>query len=832
MKLRKFPLIDIKNRYISVRLKLTLIWVLAAGVVVSIFGLTAMEHNKHQQTQLKQSYLDNYALEFKDQIDRLSDSITYIFETQTLFSKAENMVQLDHYLSQQLPELQWLLPIVNGCTVYDLDNYSCSLPEIMPPKSLLEQVTIHTKPMKLLECEERCFLWVSLPVRTRSAELGVLAFQLELADALINVTQLDDIELAIVDVDRPIYKSVLLATNTQVLSQKWFDSAIEYRNHDDLTFMVEDKTIVGKLYSIQDSASNSLKLVVLKDWSEQVSQLTDFRNKLALLLLFTMLLSISIGLLLMRRPVKSLRYHTTHLPSILEGKGYQPQKHIHLFNDEFDALDSISIQLANSFTEMRTNIAANTKVLEKMAMEDPLTELPNRSAFLQHLTKALKNAEQKDEELCLIYIDLDNFKTINDTLGHDFGDLLLIQVAKRILRLSQFASNTFRLGGDEFTLLVNQQDKDSVLGYAYSLAREISRDITISGVSMRVTLSIGIATAKQAEYEPQLLVKYADLAMYSSKRKGRNCCTHFDIELARNNDMVFTIENQFQNAMSNNELELFLQPQVSMQQQKITGFELLLRWNHPTQGLMNPGQFLDIVESGRHILPLGYWVIDKSLALLEEFNALGYQGLTVAFNISGHQFEDKLFAQKLISKYRTISPGNNLLELEITESVAVQNYPQVKNQLKEIRGAGIRVAFDDFGKGFTSLSYLSNLACDKIKFDREFGHNAITSIPTQNIVLSMRKLMYTLNYEILVEGVETIEHANWLIKNGFDKVQGYLFGRPQTKEAALAFYQACCDKGGLLDKDGKLIKLYPVIELPKPADPPQRNLSPSSINKS
>ncbi|MDO6684780.1 MULTISPECIES: putative bifunctional diguanylate cyclase/phosphodiesterase [unclassified Agarivorans] len=815
MKLSKFPLINLKQRYISVRLKMTVALVLAAGFVVSIFGFTAMEHYQNQQAQLKLSYLDNYALEFNDQIERLSDSITYLFEAQTLFSKAENMSELEKYLTRQLPELQWLLPIVNGCTVFEVDNYTCSASDSPPPKELLEQVTLRSKPMQLLQCSEMCYLWISLPIRTRSSEQGILAFQLELADALIKVTQRDDIELAIVDLDRPLYKSILLATNTQALSQQWFDSAIEYRHHANMEFQVEHKTIVGKLYPIKNSASSTLKLVILKDWSDQIQLQTRFENQLSILLLLTMALSIAIGLMLMRRPLNKLRYHAASLPTILEDESYKPQNNLHLFNDEFDSLDHISIELADSFSEMRSSIAANTKVLEKMAMEDPLTELPNRTAFLEQLSKALKEAERQGDELSLIYIDLDNFKTINDTLGHDFGDLLLVQVAKRIMRLSEFASSTFRLGGDEFTLLINKKDKDSVLGFAYSLAQEISRDITISGVSMKVTLSIGIATAKQAEYEPQLLVKYADLAMYSSKRKGRNCCTHFDIELARQNDMVFTIENQFQNAMSNNELELYLQPQVSMKQQAVTGFELLLRWNHPTQGLMNPGQFLDTVESGRHILPLGYWVIDKSLALLEELNTKGYSGLTIAFNISGRQFEDKNFAQKLISKYKTISIGSNLLELEITESVAVQNYQQVKNQLNEIRGAGIRVAFDDFGKGFTSLSYLSNLACDKIKFDREFGHNAITSVATQNIVLSMRKLMYTLDYEILVEGVETLEHANWLKQNGFDKVQGYFFGHPVTKEAALEFYLRCNEKGALLDKSGNIIHLHPLFHIPQ-----------------
>ncbi|MGY5453118.1 putative bifunctional diguanylate cyclase/phosphodiesterase [Agarivorans sp. MS3-6] len=815
MKLSRFPLIDIKKRYVSVRLKLTVMLILAAGVLVATFGLTAMERYQSQQAELKTSYLDNYSLEFNDQINRLSDSITYIFEAQSLFSNAENLNQLDVYLSKHLPELQWLLPITNGCTVNNQGDYSCHSKDSLPPEELLKQVASRARPMQLLQCDIACHLWISLPIRTLNAEQGVLAFQLELADALINVTQRDNIELAIIDLDRSIYKSILLATNTQRNSQQWFNSAIEYRNHANMEFMVEGKTIVGKLYPIKNSATSALRLVVLKDWSEQVLLTTSFENRLAMLLLLTMSLSIIVGLVLMRRPLSSLRYHTENLPSILNNKGYQSQNTLHMFNDEFDSLDNISIELADRFNKMNSSIAANTKVLEKMAMEDPLTELPNRTAFLKQLGESLKTAEELNEELSLIYIDLDNFKTINDTLGHDFGDLLLVQVAKRIMQLSQFSSNTFRLGGDEFTLIIHRQNKDSVLGFAYSLAQEIAREITISGVSMKVTLSVGIATAKQAEYQPQLLVKYADLAMYSSKRKGRNCCTHFDIELAYANDMVFTIENQFQQAMSNDELELYLQPQVSMVQQKITGFELLLRWNHPTQGLMNPGQFLDTVEAGRHILPLGYWVIDKTLALMEEFNQLGYEGLTIAFNVSGRQFEDENFAKKLISKYQSSELGNNCLELEITESVAVQNYQQVKNQLNHIRNAGIKVAFDDFGKGFTSLSYLSNLACDKIKFDREFGHNAITSVPTQNIVLSMLKLMHTLEFDILVEGVETLAHANWLKKNGFDKVQGYLFGRPLPKADALAFYNDCNSKGALLDKDREVLHLHPLFRLPK-----------------
>ncbi|WP_026973431.1 putative bifunctional diguanylate cyclase/phosphodiesterase [Aliagarivorans marinus] len=805
--LNHFPLLDVANRFVSVRLKLVIGLFVLAITALSLFGYSAATYYQNQEQQLRSSLFNNYFEEFNDQIVKLKDSITYIFEAQVVLSQADSFDALHDYLEQSLPELQWLLPISDACIAQYNKIPTCFQQALLPPDSLTEQVQANSGPSHVIDCRDYCSLWIALPVRTARNQRGIFSFKLDLAEALINVAHRDNIDVAIIDIRPQADKSILIATQTERQSNTWFDNALKQSNTSATSFQVDGEFIETQQFSLASQGNHNQRLLIVKNWSEQhASKLSHYQN-LILLLLATGIMSVVTGFLLMKRPLRSLRYHATHLPAILDNRGYRPQPPRSGLLDEFDSLDRISLELADKFGTMQQRIEANTASLERMALIDQLTELPNRTSFRQQLDKSMKQAQETNTDLSLLYIDIDDFKTINDKLGHKFGDQLLKRLATRLVQLCPSDNRAFRLGGDEFTVILIGHNHDSVMAFADNLAQWLARDITIDEVTISVTPSIGVANALQSSYDSDLITQYADLAMYASKRKGRNCVSHFNIELAKHNDLVFTIDSQFKEAMRNDELELFMQPQVSMLEQRIIGFELLLRWRHPEEGLVSPGRFLDVIENGRHIIPLGYWVIDKSITLLEEIEFLGLKDLVIAFNVSGRQFDDKNFANRLIQKFQSAGELSNILELEITESAALTNYQQVQSQLSAIRAAGIRVAFDDFGKGFTSLSYLSKLDCDKIKFDREFGLNAISSSSSQYILLSMQKLMNQLNYDVLVEGVETVEHANWLKFNGFDKVQGYLFGKPVTKDQALEMLARSKQTSSLINEQGYQIEL-------------------------
>jgi diguanylate cyclase (GGDEF)-like protein/PAS domain S-box-containing protein len=418
-------------------------------------------------------------------------------------------------------------------------------------------------------------------------------------------------------------------------------------------------------------------------------------------------------------------------------------------------------------------------LINHMAYHDSLTDLPNRRLFKDRLTQALEQTIAHEEQLAILFIDLDRFKIINDSLGHAFGDLVLQCVAERLSSCVREHDLVARMGGDEFTVLLPKlADSEDVLGIAQRLLETINQPMEINGQELHITPSIGISRYPQDGQDTETLMKHADTAMYKAKETGKN---NFQFYAPTMNMLAFEqmeLENELRKALERQEFVLYYQPQVNVSTGKIIGMEALIRWQHPDKGLLAPGHFISIAEENGMIVPIGEWVLRQACHDCKSWQAAGLPPIRVAVNLSLIQFQKNNLCETVTNILEETGLDPQYLELEITESIAMQNTDQVIQKLEELVNLGIEISIDDFGTGFSSLSYLKKFPIHKLKIDRSFVSDITTDPDDASIVSAIIAMALSLKLDLIVEGVETKEQQNYLHELGCHEMQGFLFSRP------------------------------------------------------
>lgn len=421
-----------------------------------------------------------------------------------------------------------------------------------------------------------------------------------------------------------------------------------------------------------------------------------------------------------------------------------------------------------------------------LASQDHLTGLANRRMFMELATSHLFHNKRSRLHSALLFIDLDRFKSINDTLGHHVGDLLLQMVATRLRTLLRESDVISRFGGDEFVLLLTSlESEEAIAGITQRIVDTISeRSNDLAGHDIQVFPSIGIAIYPRDGQDVDQLIHHADLAMYQSKQSRSGTFTFFDASLNVRNVLQFELEQRFTKAVRENEFVLHFQPKVELSTYRIVGFEALVRWNHPEHGLIYPSDFVPLAENTGHIVELGNWVIEAACRHLAEWKNPGLPSTHVAVNVSARQLRDDALVAHLKSCLHRYQLQADAIEVEITESSLVENIDVAGDILNQIVGTGIRVALDDFGNGFSSLGYIKTLPIDTIKIDRAFIADIRNSHDDAVIVDSTIALAHNLGMRVVAEGIETKEQLVHLKTAGCDEVQGYYFSRPVTADKA------------------------------------------------
>jgi diguanylate cyclase (GGDEF)-like protein len=453
------------------------------------------------------------------------------------------------------------------------------------------------------------------------------------------------------------------------------------------------------------------------------------------------------------------------------------------------ARDKLIDALRNADLETRKLILEledQTRHAFELASHDALTGLPNRRLFLEMGYSHLSRARRSRKLFALMYVDLDRFKSINDTLGHHVGDMLLQTVATRLQSALRESDVIARMGGDEFTVILNEIDSvaDIVL-VASKIIELISRPCTnLEGHDVQVSPSIGIAIFPQDGHSVEMLCQHADAAMYQSKRAGRGRYTFYDPALNPVRDYQFSLEQRLPTALAEDELVLHFQPKVRLSDFKIMGLEALVRWQHPEHGLIYPGEFVPMAELTGMDVALGDWVAQSACLQLAKWKSMGLSPVPVAINVSARQLRDLDFPLRVASLLARHSVAAELLEVEITESSLVDSIDIATKVLTDLKRIGVHIALDDFGNGYSSLSYIRTLPIHVIKIDRSFIKGIRNSPQDATIVETIVIMAHKLDMQVVAEGVELQDQLLHLKSINCDQVQGYFLSRPVDAEAA------------------------------------------------
>lgn len=446
--------------------------------------------------------------------------------------------------------------------------------------------------------------------------------------------------------------------------------------------------------------------------------------------------------------------------------------------DESRKLNHIVLNIEDVSEQRKTHAK-----MEKLAFYDPLTGLENRRLFKDRLDQCLKQVKRNKLMMSLLFLDLDQFKRINDTLGHDAGDDLLCTVARRIKRCVREVDIVARLGGDEFTILLPElKDSRSAAHVADKILKALSKPIQLGTQEVIVSASIGITMAPDDSLNASVLMRNADLAMYRAKDQGRNNFQFFTDDMNIESVARMSLENELRLAVNNEDFLVYYQPQVDLKRNVVCGFEALVRWKHIEFDMIPPERFIPVAEETGLIVQLGEIVLRKACMQLKQLEASGITDLTVAVNLSARQFRD----QDLIGMVKRILDETKLdakyLELEITESMLMDNIDQAIDILQQLKTLGLTVSIDDFGTGYSSLSYLTRLPIDKLKVDRSFVCNLPHDASHMAITTTIITMAQQLKLDVIAEGVETNEQVECLLNKHCHVLQGYLFSMPVSAQ--------------------------------------------------
>ncbi|MEC8487940.1 MAG: EAL domain-containing protein [Pseudomonadota bacterium] len=688
-------------------------------------------------------------------------------------------------------------------SLYLFDEHGVVGKPLQPVNKTIEKLVNTTRASfesrSLLSCDSVCTHYISIPIMANGETLPVIVVSTSMRELLYLFSRATDVhKVAVVqhketssELSELRVASQVSAANRQYF-QSLFDALPDNWRIDDLVIRgmnvaLENQQLLVSLLPFNHASGDHPYLLIVQDVSAMVRQNEQYQyivisSAVALFFIFSSLLYLFLNQYRIRLLDVSER-----LPMLAEHKfsefytiaAKRRKSPIFKFTDELDVVEDAANNLARQLESFDGQMAINTAKLEKMAMFDVLTGLPNRNMLTFQIEKQLAGSIRDDRLVALMFMDLDDFKKVNDSHGHDVGDKLLKAAAMRISKPIRESDIASRFGGDEFVILLsNIESKKHVDTVAKKLIEEFKEPIIVDGVTFYVSISIGIAITNHSRATPVELLRHADIAMYEAKAKKGAEYRVYDATMNLKVMQKVELESEAREALRDNQFSLALQPQIEMHTGRLVGFEALLRWQHPKKGNISPADFIPLLENTSFMLELDYWVITRSTYLIRELKNSGYPDVKMAINLSAGQFLDPSlpeFLQQQIIK-NDIAPDQVCLEL--TETVLVSDIKRATSIMQNIRDMGCMLAIDDFGTGYSSLSYLKSLPADYIKIDRSFVANIASSADDRNIVHSTISMVRNMGMQVVAEGIETSEQYELLCHFDCNLGQGYLISRP------------------------------------------------------
>ncbi len=664
---------------------------------------------------------------------------------------------------------------------------------------VVAQVLQSGEPLSRLICEDICGQVVTLPVISPSQQVMVLEFSTSLADTLRAFQQITQADIGLLvpgrtsGLDFRVIKawSKRLAAMTHLeQSVVMLQKAAEQVSFSTLqtepqVIQQEDAYYEVSLVELATESLGGAFFIIIEDMTRQHQQIMQAKDEAIRTALSAIILSGLVFILAFWNPVIRLRGHAEILPILAERdfkllrEKLASNKKWHLFKDELDVLDDAELRVADQLEEMQHQIEKDTRQLECLALYDSLTQLANRHHIFKEIQKTVKESLNTDEYFGLLYLDLDNFKRVNDSLGHGAGDELLIVVAKRLQGSVRDHDVVARLGGDEFCILVRglkrRQDSGKI---AKNILAVLSEPIKLGAAEFNVSASIGIVSIPEHGVNAEQLLQNADIAMYRAKAEGRSNYQFYDTHMSVAASERMALETELRKAVAEQQFELHYQPQIDLNSGKVVSAEALVRWHHPERGLIPPDDFIPLLEETGLIIPLGEWIIKKACQAAKNWRGRDGELINIAINLSPRQFGDQALPGIIRDAMLASQLKPSQIEIEITESMMMTNIEESNQVLKFLKILGVTVAVDDFGTGHSSLAYLKKLDIDVLKIDRTFVQDLPDDENDKAIVAAIIAMAHELKLTVVAEGIESLDQEAFLKQQGCEMGQGYLYSKP------------------------------------------------------
>ena len=736
--------------------------------------------------------------------DLLVNRSLYLVESIYSFASGEspNAKALSEVLSTITPYMALNLN-VNNVWVVSPDTPATAPENVSLPESATLAVTQtqrQFRPLTIIDCKQVCKQWITVPIMVSEQDTAVVILETSLRELLAVLSEASNARLSVVTVDEQSQSLKLvdqLSKNSQtffaqVLTRLPDKLALQPLTESGLQVSLSGKDWLVSLLPLENSIHHSNYVIVVNDITTLLAGTRSYQRWIVggAIVLFT-IFSFILYLLLNTYRQKMVSI-SERLPLLAEHK-YEDfrQKSVFArlpsekrFPDELDVLESTAGELADELENLNDQVAKNTAQLEQMALFDTLTGLPNRNMLTYQIEQQLASSADSPKLVAIMFIDLDDFKKVNDSYGHEVGDLLLKAAAKRISNAIDEGHIASRFGGDEFVILLSGGDKHHFEDVATRLLESFTTPMHVGEMNFYISISVGISISEVSQTNAVDLLRHADIAMYEAKSAAGNNYQIYDATMNQRVLRKVELENEARIALRDDQFYLALQPQVDLKSGKLVGFEALLRWSHPEKGDISPGEFIPMLENTPFMLQLDYWVIARAIRLLKAININGYPDVRMAINLSAGQFMDPSLKDYLVSQIQQYAISPRLIELELTETALVADMNRATSVMRDIQALGCQIAIDDFGTGYSSLSYLKSIPADLIKIDQSFVKGMLDNRDDRNIVYSTISMVRNMGLHVLAEGIETEQQFELLSHFDCHFGQGYLISKP-VKESDL-----------------------------------------------
>ena len=795
-----------KKRFISVPVKLLVLVVGALLLLSAIFSYLSLSRLNQEFTQYQSDTLRKGNAQFTVQNNVLRKPLRVWLESFAdivRLKEQQNFDVLAQEFSAQFDTLQMNQNVENVWLV-SADNEELYLSNPIPAfvQASIENVLKLQQPEHSLYCQAQCVQLITVPVLNGKGDMAIVAMTVSLVDMIVSINRALENEVAMVSFSHlgdPLSTNknkgaiklsdakFISSTNTQLVSELFLTSqdivSSETIKTQGIKVSVNDNSYLINLIPIANINERFYYLALIDD-------VTDFtrnyeHNRLQFLIFaLVILIALAIVVHFVASPFTRRLLVLSDVLPLLAKKQFDQFRQTKIqrkgtYIDELDILANAATELSFELEQLNIEVEQKTKELENIAMYDLLTGLPNRNMLNYQLRKAFMNVLRSDGQIAVLFLDLDDFKKVNDSHGHTDGDKLLIQAANRLRSSIRQVDMACRFGGDEFVVVLGhlENENEAVL-VAEEILDAFKEPIKIQNSLFYVSTSIGIAFAPEGMTKSEDLISYADIAMYEAKDNGGAKYHIYHEEMYKKVALRVMMESEVRQALAKNQFSLSLQPQLDAKTKKLFGFEALLRWQHPERGMVSPEDFIPILENSEHMIELGYWVIRRCFELCQTFIDKGLVDVRIAINLSAGQFADTKLTSYLIDLLDEFSLEATHFELELTEQTLVKNIDSAIEMMNALRDVGFSFAIDDFGTGYSSLAYLKKMPVDVIKIDKSFVFGMLDNRADYQIIMSTIAMVKNLGLLVVAEGVETSAQLRSLTENDCDVIQGYYFSKP------------------------------------------------------